>query len=70
LLGVSLLATRYTQVARQKKKNERRREKYWAEMQSEAMVEYDYKEIEKVREGGREGGRDYKGIQQHPAEGL
>merc|ERR1719478_1970375 len=35
------------EVSRQKKKNERRREKYWAEMQGEAMEEYDRKEVDK-----------------------
>merc|ERR1711998_793834 len=38
---------------RQKKKNERRREKYWAQMQTEAIQEYDKKEFEKREEEKR-----------------
>merc|ERR1711988_235705 len=38
------------EISRQKKKNERRREKYWAEMQNEAIQEYDKKESEKREE--------------------
>ena len=41
------------EVTRQKKKNERRRDKYWAEMQTEAMTEYDFKEVEKREEEKR-----------------
>merc|ERR1711998_511345 len=41
------------EVSRQKKKNERRREKYWAEMQKDAMHEYDAKELEKKGEEKR-----------------
>merc|ERR1711959_310836 len=41
------------EVSRQKKKNERRREKYWAEMQKDAMHEYDTKELEKKGEEKR-----------------
>jgi len=41
------------EVSRQKKKNERRREKYWSEMQGEAMEEYDRKEIDKKAEEKR-----------------
>merc|ERR1711988_1682299 len=38
------------EVNRQKKKNERRREKYWAEIQKDAMDEYDRKEKDKRQE--------------------
>jgi len=41
------------EITRQKKKNERRREKYWAEMQTEACEEYDIKEKEKREEERR-----------------
>merc|ERR1711907_421637 len=41
------------EVSRQKKKNARRREKYWAEMQTEAMEEFDKKEKEKRAEEHR-----------------
>jgi len=41
------------EVSRQKKKNERRREKHWSEMQREAITEYDKKEIEKREEEKR-----------------
>merc|ERR1711959_286057 len=41
------------EVSRQKKKNERRREKYWAQLQEEAMEEYDRKEKDKCSEDKR-----------------
>lgn len=41
------------EVTRQKKKNDRRREKYWSQMQTEAIQEYDTKEREKREEEKR-----------------
>merc|ERR1719310_1702284 len=38
------------EIARQRKKNDRRREKHWHKMQEEAIVEYDKKEAEKQAE--------------------